>query len=188
MLCGIATANAQESVYNDDLYVTVDGETTGPYASTVLVTNNTDGTINFGLNNFILLTEDGDEMPVGNISVPNLLATVNAGVTSFTFDGILTIQEGSDETIDFWLGPDLGELPTKLSGKLDNEHLYVVIDIATEMLGTIHVEFGKEDNVTAISAVKANQDKYVGAFDLVGRKVSGNFKGIRIVNGKKVVR
>lgn len=192
MLCGIATANAQqtEAVYNDDLYVTVNGETTGPYDATVNVKLNENGTIRFSLDNFMLKTEDTD-LPVGNIVVDNLAVTpVSETILGFNFQGIINIQDGSDPDIDLWAGPGLGDLPTLLSGVLSAEKLYVVIDIdAQELLGdVIHVEFGKEENVTAVKAVKADQKKFVGAFDLAGRKVSDNFKGIRIVNGKKVVR
>lgn len=189
MLCGIATVNAQELVFDDNLYVTVDGNTTGPYAAQVKVSMNVDGTINFALDNFVL-NDNGDEMPVGNIFVPNLaIAPVDGFVNTYTFsfEGPITIQEGSDPNYEFWAGPALGDIPLTLSGALNYEHMFVLIDI--ELMGqTIHVEFGKEENVTAINTVKANQKKYVGAFDLAGRKVSDNFKGIRIVNGKKVVR
>lgn len=185
--------DANSILYRDDLYVTVNGGTTGPYNAQVRVSMNEDGTINFSLNNFVLVTEDGSELPIGNIFVPNLIvAPVDGKDNTFTFDfdGILTVQDGSDPSVDFWAGPNLGELPTKMSGMLDFEHLYVVIDIDAEMLGdVIHVEFGKQDyfNTTAIENVDAAK-KFVGAFDLAGRKVSGNFKGIRIINGKKVVR
>lgn len=192
MLCGIVNANAQptEAVYNDELYVTVNGNTTGPYNATVNVKLNENGTIRFSLDNFILI-DGADELPVGNIVVDNLPMTpISETALSFSFDGILTVQEGTDPAYGFWVGPGLGELPTQLSGALTTEHLYVVIDIdAAEMLGdVIHVEFGKLNSVTAINTIKANNSKFVGAFDLAGRKVSDNFKGIRIVNGKKVVR
>lgn len=179
------------NIYKDELYVTVNGSTTGPYKATVMVSQNEDGTINFGLNNFILETEDGDVMPVGNIVVPNLAVTpVSEKALSFNFDDIIVVQEGTAPVYDFWAGPSLGELPTKISGVLSETDLYVVIDIDAKMLGdVIHVEFGKEENVTPVQRIEAEQKPaFVGVFDLSGRSVSKDFKGMRIVNGKKVLR
>lgn len=177
-------------LFKDDLYVTVNGSTTGPYNATVMVSQNVDGTINFALNDFVLRTEDGDEMPVGNIVVPNLPITpLSETEFSFAFDDILTVGEGTAPIYDFWAGPNLGELPTKLSGVLSETALYVVIDIDAKMLGDIiHVEFGKKGE-TAIQGVKTEATTNIrGAYDLSGRSISKDSKGIRIVNGKKVIR
>lgn len=136
---------AQETLsYTETLVVTVNEETTNPQPTTVLVTNNGDGTINFTLKNFALSSGE-DVIPIGNIAIANLPVTVDAeGLYNFEFNDILQIEEGDDTSVDMWLGPMLGPLPLKLVGKLNLEKLYVTIDIdAMDTLGQlIHVQLG----------------------------------------------
>lgn len=188
--CALMPAMAKD--YVDDLYVTVDGETSGPFEnSKVTVTDNGDGTINLALNNFVLVTDDGDELPIGNISISNITVVKEDGITSFSFDDIITIEEGNDPEVEYWAGPDLGELPTQLSGKMVDEALYVDIDIdASELLGqVIQVKFGKEEKVTAVEKLAPVQTKSDVIYDLTGKKVVNPLKGkIYIQNGKKVIK
>lgn len=188
--CALMPAMAKD--YVDDLYVTVDGNTSGPFEnSKVTVTDNGDGTIKFALNNFVLVTDDGDETPVGNISIENIATTKADGVTSFFFEGIITIEDGDDPEVDTWAGPWLGELPTKLSGKMVDEALYVDIYIdASGTLGqVIQVKFGKEEKVTAVEKLAPVQTKSGVIYDLTGKKVVNPLKGkIYIQNGKKVIK
>lgn len=175
---------AQTKTYTDKLYVTINDAVSGPFNANVLVTDNLNGTINFALKNFMLTTEDGDVMPVGNISVENLPLTVaEKGPNSFGFNGIINIVDGDDPNYDEWLGPMLGDVPVVLRGKLTDNKLYVSIDIdMQEALGqTIYVKFGDDD----FNSVAYVDDLYVTINDAV----SGPFKASVIVsdNGNETI-
>lgn len=178
------------AIYNDMLTITINDETTDPIAATVYVSDNGDGTIDFMLNNFMLSTGDGDEMPVGNIVVENIQPTMQTEYMELTYADNLLIGNGNLEGYDFWAGPALGELPLVLNGKLSMEKLYVTIDIdVMEMMEQIiHVTFGsdfdqQENAIQNIVAEKANN-----IYDLAGRRISNMQKGFYIVNGKKVIK
>ena len=194
------------STYTDNLTVTINGESTEPQQTEILVTENVDGTFNLSLDNFILYTED-DLMPVGNITLNNLIATTENGITKFETTQEITIQPGNLEgsTPDMWMGPLLGNVPVDLQAKLNADKLYCTIDIdMMSSLGQIiEVVFGTDEfNTTpeggdGIENVTA-ADAKVNVYNLQGVVVKTNVntanaldglkQGIYIVNGKKVVK
>ena len=136
-------------LYTEPLVVTINGERTDPQDVSIPVIDNRDGTINFELQNFFLATE-GTEAPVGNISIENLPVTKGEdGLDHISFNGNITIQPGNMETIDQseWIGPLFGEIPMKLKGKMNDEKLYVTIDIdMQETIGqVVYVQLGTDD-------------------------------------------
>ena len=140
---------AETKTYTDNLVVTINGESTDPQPTSILFTDNGDGTCNFALNNFCL-GSGADAIGVGNISLENLVLAVNKGFSTFTYNGIINITKGDDPNIadDEWLGPMLGDVPLVLKGEVNDDKLYVSIDI--DMTSTldqmIYVKFGT-DNV-----------------------------------------
>ncbi|MBP5196021.1 MAG: hypothetical protein J6035_01245 [Bacteroidaceae bacterium] len=180
----------------DQIYVTVNGDKSGPYDATVYVTENDDNTINFMLKNFVLnavdeVTGDVNEMPVGNINVTNIPTTSEGeGVTGFAANQVIEIEEGDDPNYDFWMGPMLGEVPLEMSGKYNNEHLYVVIDIPLSDDMQVYVELGKSD-LTAVKSVKVVKKVQTTGkiYDLNGREVKAMQSGqIYVVDGVKVAK
>ncbi len=142
--------------FTDDLYVTVNDVTTGPQETTVTVDYLDNGSINLVLKNFVLDSGDGDYIPVGNIEVDDMTLTPQEGVSYGTFHyvGDVTIKDG-DEGID-WVGPWLlGTIPIDMSGELNDNQLYLTIDIdLSSSLGQIiYVKFGEEivDNVEPVA-------------------------------------
>ena len=138
---------AETKTYTDNLVVTINDASTEPQPTTILFRDNGDGTCNFALNNFCLV--DGDnKMGVGNIKVNDLTMESKAGFGAFTFTGIINIAIGDDPSVDTWLGPILGDVPLVLKGEVNDDKLYVSIDI--DMTSTldqmIYVKFGT-DNV-----------------------------------------
>ena len=138
---------AETKTYTDNLVVTINDASTQPQETTIFFTDNGDGTCNFALNNFCLV--DGDnKMGVGNISLENLILTEKKGFSTFTYNGIINISKGDDPSVDTWLGPILGDVPLVLKGEVNDDKLYVSIDI--DMTSTldqmIYVKFGT-DNV-----------------------------------------
>ena len=158
ILCAMTAlcAMAQSSkIYTEPLIVTINGANSDPQDASVVVVDNGNGTINFVLQNFLLST-GGESMPVGNISIENLPVTKGEdGLDYISFDGTITIQPGDMEGVNMWVGPMLGEIPMKLNGKMNEEKLYVTIDIdMQETLNQIcHVQLGTDDFSAATSRV-----------------------------------
>lgn len=143
-LCGMAQS---EKVYTEPLVVTINGESTEPQDASVTVVDNGNGTINFVLNNFVL-NLGGEELGVGNIELNDLEVKESVfGMKYFNYDDLLTIVEGNKEGVDTWMGPMLGEIPLVLAGKMNENNLYVTIDIDMQAtLGQIiYVKLGAND-------------------------------------------
>ena len=136
-------AMAQTTNYTDNLVVIIDGASTAPQETTIIVEQNADGTYKLALNNFVL---DG-MIQVGNIVLDGITAAESNGIKYFQVkqDILITAGEGNEED---WFGPQLGNVPVDLTGKMDAEKLYCTIDIdMSEMLGqTINVVFGDKNN------------------------------------------
>ena len=182
MLAVAATfAMAQKKTYTDNLVVTINGESTDPQETTIIVEQNADGTYKLALNNFVL----GGMFQVGNIVLDGITATENNGIKSFQTSQDIFITAG-DGNEDDWMGPMLGAIPVSLTGKMDAEKLYCTIDIDLgEMI--VNVVFGEQDAVTNISNITIENGANV-IYDLTGRKVNAiTTAGIYIVNGKKVL-
>ena len=142
MLAVAATfAMAQTKTYTDNLVVTIDGESTDPQETTIIVEQNANGTYKLALNNFTL----GGMIQVGNIVLDGITVTESNGIKSFQTNQeiFITAGEGNEEE---WLGPSLGAIPVSLIGKMDSEKLYCTIDIdMSESLGqVINVVFGSD--------------------------------------------
>ena len=179
-----ADSNNSVVEYTDNLVVTIDGESTDPQETTIIVEQNANGTYKLALNNFVL----GGEIQVGNIVLDNITTTESNGIKSFqtSQDIFITAGEGNEED---WLGPQLGAIPVSLTGKMDAEKLYCTIDIdMSDLLGQIiNVVFGEEKAVTNIENITVENGAKV-IYDLTGRKVDAiTTAGIYIVNGKKVL-
>ena len=87
------------------------------------------------LKNF-MLNDGGDIVPVGNIVLNN----VNVQDNHYTTEQEISIEEGDDESVDYWLGPDLGEVPVKLDGTFHDGRLDATLDIdMTATVGFIKV-------------------------------------------------
>jgi hypothetical protein len=177
-------AMAQTTNYTDNLVVTIDGESTEPQETTIIVEQNNDGTFKLALNNFVL----GGMVKVGNIVLDGITTTESNNIKSFqtSQDIYITAGEGIEED---WMGPMLGAIPVNLIGKMDAEKLYCTIDIdMSELLGqVINVVFGDEKAVTSISNIAVENAENV-IYDITGRRVNEITEaGIYIVNGKKVL-
>lgn len=134
-------------IYTEQLILTINGESTAPQEANVVVIENANGTITFELKNFFL-SVGGESMPVGNIRVENIPVTTGEdGLTHFSFNGIIQLQPGDMQGVDAWYGPMLGDIPLVLQGKMNDDKLFVTIDI--DMMDTIqqicYVQLGTDD-------------------------------------------
>ncbi len=183
------------NTYDQTLVVSINDQSTDPIPAKIVVDHMSDGTITFSLKNFYLPADESDEgaepMYVGNITLEGVTVEQADGYETIATDQKITIEEGTDPADAIWLGPMLGEIPVKLSGKLTDKKLYVNIDIdMQESLGqTINVVVGKEGDVTGIhSATVAPASSTDAIYTLGGIRVSKATKGVYIINGKKVIK
>ena len=145
-LTGVAS---EVKTFTDQLVVTVN-ESVTTQQTTVSVELLDDNYINFVLRNFVLEAE-GDEMFVGNIEVNNLFLTDKGAYKTFTYNANLKIKDGDLEGVDMWIGPELGNVPLVLNGKLSDGKLYVSIDIdmMSSISQMIYVKFGSDFDTPA---------------------------------------
>ena len=145
-LCSL-TAFAND--YTDKLTVTVNGESMEQQA-TITITQQSDGKYTFSLNNFCLESVDDDgtvsRMGVGNIVLADREGTTQDGITSISYDDIITITEGDDPSIDFWMGPMIGAVPINMVARFNDTQLYceIYIDLMALLGQKIEVVFGTE--------------------------------------------
>lgn len=178
-------------IYTESLIITINDQSSEPQTTDVKVVDNGDGTIDFIMMNFFMVAGE-NSVPVGNIVIKGLPVTKGEnGVDIFTYNGPLVIQPGDMEGIDFWVGPNFGEIPLDLRGKMTNDKMYAVIDIdIREVFGQVlFVQFGTDDfpeEQDAIKDIAPVGKSSVGIYDLSGRRVKKSSRGIYIVDGKKV--
>lgn len=138
--------------YDGNLSVTINDYQGEPTEQHVLIRGVDADHINFGLKNFILISED-DAMPVGTIVLNNIqLKDEGDGMVSFEVEQNITIRTGDHEIMfdgeliemedDDWVGSMLGDIPVKISGRGNASQMIIGIDIVMESLGqVIHVDF-----------------------------------------------
>ena len=147
ILCALTTfcAMAQNGkVYSEPLVVTINGASTEPQQTAVTVYENGDGTIDFELKNFVLVAGE-EKLGVGNIFLKKLATDEGEdGLQHFSYDGPLAITAGDAEGVELWIGPQLNEIPLKLVGKMNDNKLFVTIDI-TIPDQVIYVQLGTDD-------------------------------------------
>ena len=177
---GAMSATAQTKEYTDELAVTINGNGAGTQETTIIVTENSDGTYRLALNKFVL----GNMIPVGNIVIDGI-ETNGDDVKNFATVQEITITPG-DGNAGSWIGPSLGKVPVNLEGKMSDERLYCTIEIdLTGTLGqAIRVTFGSDD-FTGIENINSVEEEKI-IYDLTGRRVETiKASGIYIINGKK---
>lgn len=113
--------------YAGKITVSINGEG-GTQETSINIDQNEDGTYKLSINNFAL-DSDGSIMGVGNIVLDNMKGYTINGTTTVVADQIITIAEGDDPDMPFWLGPMLGEVPIILAAQFDGTNAKADIDI-----------------------------------------------------------
>lgn len=128
--------------YTDQLEVIVNGQSAVQEA-TISVTKQDDGKYTLSLNNFMLQADEGP-MGIGNIVLTDIEGVEADGKTTIKINKDIVIQEGSDPSVPFWMGPMLGPVPINTVAELRGDKLYVVIDIdmMSSLQQIIKVVFG----------------------------------------------
>ena len=131
--------------YTGKITVTINNEPTTQDA-TITINQNEDGTYVLNIKNF-RLTTDGTTMDVGNIVLDNMKGYTINGTTTVVADQSITITEGDDPNITFWMGPLLNEVPIILAAQFDDTKAKADIDIDMRgiMQQFIYVKFETPD-------------------------------------------
>lgn len=186
------TSEPNTLAFTDKLVVDIDGMESEQTATVYIKVDDQTQTQTFILPNFVLSDGSGNDMAVGNIVLPGIeLIDENENVASFSFDDNINITAG-DDSQPFWMGPMLGPVPVKLKGYLNRDmfKIYVTIDIDMQSLGqTITVTFGTEKVIEGIHTLSTAQNaRNLRTYDLQGRLVNKDVKGLMIQNGKKTIK
>ena len=132
------------TTYKNDLSVRVLGRTNQP-AETNINLIESEGTYSLELKNFVM-----DGLGVGNIKVTNLDVADNTYTTSQT----ITITKGDDPSINYWMGPELGEVPVNVVATVNGDQMVAQITIKNFYeIGNIDVTFAPTITIGANASV-----------------------------------
>lgn len=202
-LTAVAGMAQTTKTYNEKLVVTVNNVSTDSIPANIQITKNTDGTCDFSLKNFCLITKDEDEgvtdtTGVGTIVLKGVKMDTQDGINNISTEQTIAIVPGDDPKHDYWLAEEEGlldEVPIVLSGKFSEDNLYVNIDIDMVALEQkINVVVGQEKNVTtSINSVNAcNENNHsIVVYTINGIRIANSNalpKGIYIIDGKKIIK
>ena len=182
--------------YNEQLIVTINGESTDSIPAAITVVEREDGLIDFTLTNFMLVMGE-EAMPIGNIKLSGIEVTDHDSYKEIKTSQNIVIEPGDIPNVpaENWLGQYLGEVPIALEGILTDTRLYATIDI--DMVATlgqvIQVVVGNATNTGISQAVTSRPTQAQGVYTLQGIRVADQLsdalpKGLYIVNGKKILK
>lgn len=96
-----------------------------------------DGLYDVNLKNFILDSENGP-MGVGNVELKGIQPYQDGKATLFVTEKEVTITDGDDPNVVVWMASMLPPVNVLLRGKIEDEHLYMNLDIdLMETLGQL---------------------------------------------------
>ena len=127
----VATA-ARATDYDVPLTITVDGVSVEQNGNISVVVDN-NGLYDLTVKNFMLQSTDGP-MGVGNVEVKGIKPIQEGNATLLLTKQTVTITEGDDPSVSFWMGPAIGEIPVDLRGKIVNGTLRCYLDINLKVL------------------------------------------------------
>lgn len=200
VFCALSVLGFAESkTYTDDLVVTINDLSSPAQKADIQVELLENNKCNLSLKNFCLGAGE-DIFYVGNIVLNDIELTEADGYKTFEVEQNIKITPGDLPDVEEtdWIGPRLKDVPIKMTGKINDEKLYCLIDI--DMLSTlqqiIKVTFGS-DIINSINHISAENGK-VNIYNINGVCIAKNInaahaldnlkKGIYIVNGQKVIK
>ena len=163
-LCCAMAVNA--TTYTCHVKVTINDVVTEQEQVQVDVTEN-DGTYELNLKNFVLISE-GVAMPVGNVTVKDVVGIDEYGYTTIKYDDNITITSGDDPQYDYWVGPMLGQVPTVATARFTdtaiNGDLYIDMSSTMGQIITVSI-FGIAPATTGLEG-DVNKDGEVNIADI----------------------
>ena len=141
LLLAAATATAHATDYTDNILVLVNGQ--GSTQKATISVNERDGLYDLNLKNFILMNGQ-TPMPVGNVELKGIVPEKAGDAIFLRTSQDITVTEGDQPGVLFWMGPMLGELFVNIPAVLTDDGLRALIDLdLTETFQqVINVSFG----------------------------------------------
>lgn len=169
--------NKFPKTYTDQMVVSLDGKPNPAQTASIDVTEQADGKYTLTLADFTASIM-GSPINVGTIEITDLEATEEDGIKNLSYEGDITIKEGSEGTKWSMAGQTM---PITLTAKMTDNKLYAVIDIDLTIM-KVNVVFGDNDFTSGInSPTTAVENGTEAIYDLGGRKLNEMQKGINIV-------
>ena len=161
----IASVAAMARSYTDTYVVTMDGAIVQEATETVYITETAPNTYTLEINNLVLGT-----IQVGNIVVPDIKTydSTSGNYEEFSINTTVTIEKGDLGGI--WVGPSLGQVPITVYGKINEEKLYVNLDMTVKGK-SVNVRFGTDtfqqggEGDQWIEETRSYTDEYVVTMD-----------------------
>ncbi len=126
LLVAMTAVVARATDYVVPVTVVVNGVTSEQLGEFSIVEN--DGLYDVNLKNFMLDSENGP-MGVGNVELKSIQPYQDGKATLFLSMETVTITDGDDPNIDIWMAGMLPPVNVLLRGKIEDEHLYMNLDI-----------------------------------------------------------
>lgn len=189
---------AQTDVYTGNLNVKMGIMTLANMSDVPLeMTKKENGNYSVVLRNFSIELL-GNVFNVGNISIPDITAKESANSISLESkpqgtENNIILSAGDDPEVD-WLGPVLGGVQGEVSGTLKGENLELDIPLNVVINGKempLKINYkGKKTSSSGIDSITKDSDSLSDSvpYTLSGVPTSSSYKGIVIINGKKLVR
>ena len=130
MMMGMA-AVAWATDYEEPIVVSVNGVSSEQKGQ--IKVEEAGGVYTLTLKNFVLSGPDGP-MGVGNVELADIKGYNDGDVVLLQTKQTITITEGDDTNIPFWMASMLPPVPVELRGKIENGHLRCYIDINMESM------------------------------------------------------
>ena len=135
LLVAMTAVVARATDYIVPVRVVVNDVTTEQLGEFSIVEN--DGLYDISLKNFILDSENGP-MGVGNVELKGVQPYQDGKATLFLSMETVTITDGDDPNVVVWMASMLPPVNVLLRGKIEDEHLYMNLDIdLMETLGQL---------------------------------------------------
>ena len=142
LLVAMTAVVARATDYIVPVRVVVNDVTTEQLGEFSIVEN--DGLYDISLKNFMLDSENGP-MGVGNVELKGIQPYQDGKATLFVTEKEVTITDGDDPNVVYWMAGMLPPVNVLLRGKIEDEHLYMnlYIDLMETMDQIIQVTVGE---------------------------------------------
>lgn len=127
LVAAACTLGAMATEYTGKLGVSVNGDGMAQ-STTITVFQQEDGNYTLQIKNFCLVTPE-TTIGVGDIVLSDVEGIEECGFTVLKVNKNITITAGDDPDVDYWLGPDLGEVPIVMTSSFNDMVATAKIDI-----------------------------------------------------------
>lgn len=125
----LAAVAVHATDYNVPIVVTVN-DATSEQTGVISIVENAEqaGTYDLTLKNFVLQSENGP-MGVGNVALTKIQSYQDGNATLLLANDKVTITNGDDPSVPFWMAGMLPPVNVELRGKIEGDRLYCHLDI-----------------------------------------------------------